>query len=469
VGDGSARYRFGPRERSGALAGFRAGQILTVALGLVAGVLVLRSRPDATSVGVALLMLVLCAALATWPLAGRTGDQWIPVVVRWSTRRVGGRGPWRGRRRGQRRMDSLSGLRLLSVGQRDMGVVHDVRGRTLTAVLSLRGQSFALLGPDDQDRRVAGWSAVLASLAREGSPVERVQWLAASFPDEGHGVHAYLGDRRAADPASACVSSYESLLCDIDADASTHDVTLAVQVRMGKSLERSCESLQREVAQMVRQLGDADIGVNAVSTVDDVADLLLRTYDPHRGPVPRGAQAGGACSRSTVDPWPMAMSEEWATLRVDGMVHATFWVAEWPRTEVHSDFLAPLLLSPARATLSMVMEPLGPEKALRRVEASRTADMADAELRRRSGFVATARHARESEVLARREAELADGHASFRYAGYVTVSATSEAELSVACDAVEHAAGQSRLLLRRLYGDQASGYTCTLPLARGLT
>jgi len=61
MGDGSARYRFGPRERAGALAGFRAGQILTVALGLVAGVLVLRSRPDATSVGVALLMLVLYA------------------------------------------------------------------------------------------------------------------------------------------------------------------------------------------------------------------------------------------------------------------------------------------------------------------------------------------------------------------------------------------------------------------------
>ena len=165
----------------------------------------------------------------------------------------------------------------------------------------------------------------------------------------------------------------------------------------------------------------------------------------------------------------MAMSEEWATLRVDGMVHATFWVAEWPRVEVRSDFLAPLLLSATRATLSMVMEPLAPEKALRKVEASRTADMADTELRRRSGFVFTARHARESEVLARREAELADGHASFRYAGFVTVSAADETELEVACDSVQHAAGQARLILRRLYGDQASAYTCTLPLARGLT
>ena len=66
------------------------------------------------------------------------------------------------------------------------------------------------------------------------------------------------------------------------------------------------------------------------------------------------------------------------------------------------------------------------------------------------------------------DTELAEGHASFRYAGFVTVSAPSEEELVAACDSVQHAAGQSRLMLRRLYGDQASGYTCTLPLCRGL-
>jgi hypothetical protein len=143
-------------------------------------------------------------------------------------------------------------------------------------------------------------------------------------------------------------------------------------------------------------------------------------------------------------------------------------VAEWPRIEVRSDFLSPLLLGSARSTLAVVMEPFGSDAAVRKVEASRTADLADAELRRRGGFVSTARHARESEVLARREAELAEGHASFRYSGFVTISAANEEDLTVACDAVQHAAGQSRLALRRLYGDQASAYTCTLPLCRGL-
>ncbi len=465
-----ARYRFGPRERPGVLAGWRAGQILTVAMGLVVGVVLLRSEPNAAGVALAVVVLVLCAALATWPLSGRTGEQWTPVIVRWGVRRVGGKGPHRGRRR----MDSLAGLRLLSSGHRDMGVVHDVRARTLTAALSLRGQSFALLGPDDQDRRVAGWSAVLAALAREGSPVRRVQWLAASFPDAGRGARHYLDERGQANPASPCHASYASLLGDIDVDASTHDVSLTLQVRVGKSVEAGCVILEREVAQMARQLVDADIGVNAVLTADAVAGLLVRTFEPQAPPDEMaqwrnhmdGAERSPGLAQG--DPWPMAMCEEWSTHRVDGMVHTTFWVAEWPRTEVHSDFLAPLLLSSVRATLSMVMEPLGSDRAIRKVEASRTADIADAELRRRSGFVSTARHARESEVLARREGELADGHASFRYAGFVTVSAQDDVELAVACDAIQHAAGQSRLVLRRLYGDQAGGYTATLPLGRGL-
>ena len=451
-GDGR-RYRFGPRERGGVLAGWRAGQILTVALGLLIGVLVLRAQPNGAGVAVAVAILLACAALATWPVSGRTGDQWLPVVVCWGTRRAVPRG--------RRRMDALAGLRLLNAGTRPMGMVHDQRERTLTAALSLHGRGFALLGPDEQDRRVAGWSSVLATLARDGSPIRRVQWLAASYPDQGHGVRSYLATHTEVDPVSACLASYEALLHDMDVDACTHDVVLTVQVRITKSVETSAALLQREVASLTRLLADADVEVDAVLGAHDLAARLLRTYEA------RGAAEQEATNLS--DPWPMAMEEEWARLRVDGMFHATFWVAEWPRVDVRSDFLAPLLLGAARLTLSVVMEPLGPEKAVRKVEASRTADLADAELRRRSGFMATARHSRQSEVLARREAELADGHASFRYAGFITVSAASETELVGAVDIVHHAASQSRLVVRRLYGDQASAYTCTLPLARGLT
>jgi hypothetical protein len=450
--DGGSRYRFGPRERGGALAGWRAGQILTVAVGLVFAVLVLRWEPNAAGVAAAIGILVLYGALATVPVSGRTGDEWLPVAVGWGTRRAA--------QPGARHMSALRGVRLLDSGWRDMGVVHDNPARTLTAALSLRGRGFALLGVDEQDRRVGAWASVLSSLAREGSPVHRVQWVAASFPDDGQGVRSYLATETASGAASACTASYEALLSDMDSHTCTHDVLLAVQVRLTRSVEAGCATLAREVGSLVRLLSDADVEVESVLTADDLAHQLFRTYEAR---VP----STGATLRLD-DPWPMAMEESWSTLRVDGLLHATFWVAEWPRVEVRSDFLAPLLLGSARSTFSVVMEPLGPDAAVRKVEASRTADLADAELRRRGGFVSTARHARESEVLARREAELAEGHASFRYSGYVTVSAPGEEELVAACDIVQHAAGQSRLALRRLYGDQASGYTCTLPLCRGL-
>jgi hypothetical protein len=342
--------------------------------------------------------------------------------------------------------------------------VHDRRGRTLTAALAVRGASFALLGTDEQDRRVGAWSSVLASLSRDGAAVRRVQWVAASFPDGGEAVRSYLGSASMPEPVSprtaAGVASYSALLDDMDSRTRAHDVVLALQVRVGRSLEVGCASLAREVEALSRMLGDAEVEVDAVLGPDRLAHHLLRTSEP--GPTaPGGAVPPG-------DPWPMAMEESWSTVRVDGMVHATFWVAEWPRIEVRSDFLAPLLLGTARCTVAVVMEPLGPDAAVRKVEASRTAAMADAELRRRGGFVSTARQSRESEVLARREAELAEGHASFRFSGYVTVSAPDEEDLAGAIDTVQHAAGQSRLVLRRLYGDQSSAYTCTLPLCRGL-
>ena len=421
-----------------------------MAVGLVFGVIVLRWEPNAVGVAAAVGILVLYGALATVPVAGRTGDEWLPVVVCWGARRTGSAAAPAHR-------CLCAGMRLLRADWHDMGVVHDRAGRTLTAALSLRGGSFALSGADEQDRRVGAWASVLASLAREGSPVHRVQWVAAAFPDDGEGC-ARISPRRGC-PTRPRPAPLPTTRCSTTWTRTPAPTTSSWPSRCGstRSVEVGCATLAREIGSLVRQLADADVQVEAVLSADDLARQLLRTYEPH--PLDRHAPAQ--------DHWPMAMEESWSEVRVDGMVHATFWVAEWPRIEVRSDFLAPLLLGSARSTLAVVMEPLGPDSAVRKVEASRTADLADTELRRRGGFVSTARHARESEVLARREAELAEGHASFRYSGYVTVSAPNEEQLAAACDVVQHAAGQSRLALRRLYGDQASAYTCTLPLCRG--
>jgi hypothetical protein len=68
-----------------------------------------------------------------------------------------------------------------------------------------------------------------------------------------------------------------------------------------------------------------------------------------------------------------------------------------------------------------------------------------------------------------RESELADGHAEFRFSGYVTVSGADRPGLEAACAEIEQAAQQSRIELRRLYGQQREAFTWTLPLGRGLS
>ena len=122
-------------------------------------------------------------------------------------------------------------------------------------------------------------------------------------------------------------------------------------------------------------------------------------------------------------PWPLGTEDQWSRLRTDASWQATYWVAEWPRCEVGGGFLLPMLLeSGLRRVVSVTMAPLPVLAAVRRAERDRTEGTADAELRHRHGFAVTARAVREQESRQQREAELAEGHAGYRYSGYVRVT-----------------------------------------------
>jgi hypothetical protein len=167
-------------------------------------------------------------------------------------------------------------------------------------------------------------------------------------------------------------------------------------------------------------------------------------------------------------PWATGSDESWCAWRADDAWHATYWISEWPRLDVNPDFLTPLLLCDGRRTVSVIMAPVPADRAAREARAARAADAADDELRARAGFLPSARRGREAEGVLRRETELADGHAEFRFAGYVTVTAGSLEELEGACVETQQAGQRAHLELSRLYGRQAEAFTWTLPLGRGL-
>jgi hypothetical protein len=507
------RYRFSPLERRGVIAGWRGGQIASVAAGLSIGVVAIRSRPSPAGVVVALAAAGLGVAVAFWPVAGRTPEQWLPLVTRWlgsattNGRRQLAPGPGRGHLASggrllpqwtgptARRRSVFDGVRVVGAplgsdrAAPEVGMVVDGPGRTATAVLRVRGHSFALLGPGDQDSRIASWARVLSSLAREGSEVHRVQWVESCLPDDGGAVRRHLADHAVLDAGSPAARSYRALVEESSPVTRRHRVLMALSIHTARSARSVRHSgggligtghvLAREVLSLERALEVADITVDGVlgpaALARAIGEASARASAVGEEPpgsgagVPPGAGAHPGADRAPHWPWPMAMETSWDAVRTDASWHTTYWIAEWPRTEVTPDFLGPMLFSPLRRSISVTMEPVSPSRAARQVAQARTADLADGELRRRGGFLVTARHRREKESVEDRDVELAEGHAQYRFSGYVTVTADSRAELTSACAAAEQAAGQAGIELRLLYGAQDLAFTCSLPLGRGLT
>jgi hypothetical protein len=479
-----ARYRFGPLERRGLVAGWRGGQIATVSAGLLFAVLVLRGHPSLAGVAGAVLLVALAVGAATWPIAGRTAEEWAPDALRFSCSTMA--------RRNRPRGSPFATLQLLGVedgGEWSMAVVHDTAARTYTAVLRAKGTGFVLLGAQEKTARVSAWSTVLASLGRPGSALYRLQWLARCLPDDGAALRRHWESKAVLDPASPAQRSYAALLDTEATSARTHEVLLALTVdaaKAGRAVRAAggghagaCTVVARETAWLRRQLADCGVDVGEVLDGDELSEVVRGSFGAQprsdverrvseRGRPPSHRDGVPALSRRDLWPWPMAMEGEWGRVRADDTWHVTYWIAEWPRRDVGPEFLGPLLLADVRQSVSLVMEPVAAAEAARRIEQARTADIADAELRRRGGFLSSARRRREEEVLVHRERELADGHAQYRFSGYVTVTAGDGEELEDACARTEQAAGRAGLDLRRCYGDQARALGCTLPLGRGL-
>jgi hypothetical protein len=536
------RYRFSPLERRGVIAGWRGGQIASVAVSLVVGVLALRSSPSLVGLVIALFGVGTGVALAFWPILGRTGEQWLPLVARWAWARSVGDGVQRApgprlgheavaetltggeavvarpvtmRGRGQARPSVFAGLSVVAATlgaqtqsqspspSSEIGVVIDGPARTASAVLAVRGHSFALLGSADQDSRIAAWARVLSAMAREGSDVYRVQWIESCLPDDGSSLRRHWSDHAVLGTDTPAGRSYQALVDEASPVTRRHRVVVVLSVRMSRSTRSSRTHrssrptrssrwirtsgrdmsgvgvvLGREVLALHRALDGADISVEGVLGPAALSRVIGDAFAPGMdapGPAaepaaePPARPAARPAATTSRWPWPMAVEPHWDSVRTDATWQATYWIAEWPRVDVTPDFLGPLLFSPLRRSIVLTMEPVSPSRAARQVAQARTADIADGELRRRGGFLDTARHAREKESAEERDTELADGHAQYRFSGYVTVTADSRDELDASRATLEQAAGQARIDLRLLFGEQDTAFACSLPLGRGLS
>ncbi|MGH3042358.1 MAG: SCO6880 family protein [Gaiellaceae bacterium] len=497
------RYRFGPLERRGLVGSLRPLQVVVLAASLTIGVVLMRVLPTGAGILSAVGLVVLSLGFCFWPIAGRPAEAWLPIVARFTAARACGRdhqlstAPQAGMTiepGGQpTAIASLpapaEGLELLAMPLRGetVGVIKDRRARTFVAVLAVKVSSFGLLDRTEQEARQAAWGGVLASLAREGGPVSRIQWVERTVPADGDEIGRYLGeawDRGSVPLESLAMHSYLDLVGSAPAVTKDHELFVCLQIdakRAWRQIKRTggrqgadagaCAVLLRELEVLGERLTTADVRVIGALRPGMVASAIRVAFDPWSRPGLARLRSADR-ERDGIDDvaaWPTATEATWATYRTDGALHATYWIASWPRTDVGAAFLSPLLLHAQMVRAAAVtIEPISPLRAIREVESARTGDLADQELRGRMGFMETARRRRMAEATSQREEELAEGHAAVRFAGYVTVSARSEEELERHCSDVEHAAQMAHLEPLLLYGQQDEAFTYTLPLCRGL-
>lgn len=503
----SRRFAFGPLERRGLAGGLRVGQLLLLAGAGFGAIVAFQLAPGGGGLFAGLCLALLAALTALVPYRGRTAEEWLPVVWRYARRRRTGQTDWRSAQPGRGTVsgldgagqrasidlpDALRGCEILSVPvgrDRHVGVLADSENRTLTAAMAVRVRAFGLLSEKEQERRLERWGQALASVARAGTVVRRIQVLERTVPADGDLLQRYLVEARdrTLSPESTPRRSYEALLDSAGFVTQDHELFVAVQVderkaaaragrlardRHGDERSTGCAALIRELETFGARLDPADVTVDGVLSPQVLARAIRLAYDPYgRERSNRFAAASGIEAGTDPEAFgPLAATESWDRYRTDGAIHRTYWIAQWPRLLVAPTFLAPLLLSAdVVRSLSVVLEPVSPERARRSVEAAITSDMADEDIRAERGFRTTAKRRKRSDAAVQREQELAAGHQEFRFAAYLTVSGADHEELELACEQVEQAAHQAYLDVQPLWGDQANGFTFgALPLGRGL-
>lgn len=490
-------YTFGPRETGGILLGLGMGSIL-----LLFGAVYLLTRLLTMGAAGTLLGLTLLAAtvIAVWvPIADRPLAGWAPIAVVYAVRRILGYTNYRGgpavtstpgppphARPDMAPLElpgELAGLAILTAqvstqtGNAQVGVVKDRRRATYVVILATRGGAFQLLDPDEQDSRQTAWGETLAGLGNVAGIV-RVQLLDTTVPESGDALmRGWAGGGGRGNAGT--YASYEQLLQRARPAAQRHEnyVALMLDPRKARTQIRhltggdkgACQYLLQQAQTVQLQLEQAGVEVDGALPPRQIAMLLRTAYEPGarwaleaRGP--DMTTIGGA---DADEAGPAAGGGRWSHYRTDDTFHAIFWIAEWPRRPVAGTFLDQLLLhTTCERTISIVMAPQDHRAAEDDVGRRETSADANRTLRARLGFRASAKERHEAESIARQDDALASGHSRYRYLGLIRVSAPTLEALDEACSAV--AVNARGLKLRRLYGEQESGFAATLPLCRGL-
>jgi len=477
---GPPTVRFARRSTRGFLLGFsalRCGVILLAVLVLLTGLL--------TGGGVGLLATTPLwsglLASAFVPVRGRVVVEWMPTVLYWQLRRVTSQTTYLVRVSPPRPVGTMAlpgdaaSLRFYNDPTTGACFIHDPHRQTLSAVLSVSHPAYVLLAPASQRERVSTWGRVLASLARSGT-CALIQVLESTVPDPGTQVAHWYEEEATHAPDWANLE-YQRLLAQSSFGSSTHRTTITLSLDLkkaagairsaGRGLKGAAKVLRIDMSVLEQGLRDADLRVGQWLDEGAIAALVRQAYDPGSVVTSETSDHAPATLASS---GPVALSEHWSFLRHDSGYSTVIWISEWPRVEVAPHFLHALIFAPdIRKSLSLLARPLGTADALKALRKEKTEAVTDAQHKAKVGQIQELSDVQEFNDLLAREQALLNGHADVEFAGFITVTSSSEEGLTAAVALIERSAGQSGCETRVLYGRQSQGFVvAALPLGRGV-
>src|SRR5690625_1760812 len=472
--------KFSRLTRRGVLLGLSLTQLITLAIGgatLIGaiyaggGMLLAYTAP-----------IWLLAAALTWiPIAGRPIVEWLPIACWWLWRTTGGQLLYRRRIVVPRPVGTLAlpgdmaRLREYTDPETSAGMIHDPHAATLTVVCEVTHPAFVLLDPGEQERRVASWGRVLATVCRSGR-IATLQVLERTLPDSGTGLAEWWATHGTPNGSWAS-TTYAELIERAGPAGERHATTLSLSLDMhaaarqirtaGGGIRGAAAVLRQEMSTLIAALRSADLAPSDWLSCGGSAVILRPAYDPA---IAATLERHGELGQSLATAGPVAVNESWSRLRTDSAFHAVLWISEWPRSVVYPGFLAPVLLSSGiQRSFSLLCTPMRSDQAARDIRKKKTEYISDAHQRQRIGQIEDASQIAEFHDVLQQEADLTAGHGVLRYTGLVSVSAASAEELDASIAAIEQAAIQASCETRLLVGQQAQAFTAAaLPLCRNI-
>jgi hypothetical protein len=364
-----------------------------------------------------------------------------------------------------------------------------------------------LADPDEQDGRVRAFGTALASLGREASPIVRVAWsqFTAPLPLDSHLAYLESAKREVPDPGMH--SAYCELLSTYEDQARQTEVLVTLTASLAKlpvdrsptvapptrgragrqdrgdHRERALDAadariraggrrLFEEAELLAGELSNAGLVATGPLPVGQIARAVRERLDPSvRHQLARRDRSLGDILglTSSENAFPLIVEEHPRSVRTDATSHRVFRVAEWPRSEVRADWLAPMLsASDVTRSFTVIFAPQSRRLARRQALAVATRVGANIDEREAKGRRVGAEERRAQLAAEALDEELEAGAAMELVLGLVDVTAPSEIELDRACDHGIATAADVGIELRNVELRQGDALVAALPLGRGV-